>query len=66
MLIAEIGPRPRLFARSDRSRQSTPRMTVIPDARIGAQERRSATRMALNLDGSRCSSSRKRETSSRP
>ena len=38
MPIAPIGPRPRLDARSDTSRQSRPRMTVPPLATIGSND----------------------------
>ena len=37
-LTAEIGPRPRLEPRSEKSRQRTPRMTVAPLATIGAHD----------------------------
>ena len=66
MHTAEIGPRPRLEPRSEKSRQRTPRMTVPPEARIGSHDCFSATRMAVYFDFSRRSSSRYRATSSRP
>ncbi len=58
MLTAEIGPRPRLEPRSEKSRQSTPRITVAPEATIGSHDCRSACRIATCFDGSVRSSSR--------
>jgi hypothetical protein len=65
-LTAEIGPSPRLEARSEKSRHRTPRTTVAPEATIGSHERCSAMRMAAYFDRSRRSSSRNREASSSP
>ena len=64
MPIPATGPRPRLEARSESSRQSRPRMTVPPLARIGSTEARHATRIASYRLSCRRSSSRKRATSS--
>ena len=65
-LTAEIGPRPRLEPRSEKSRQRTPRMTVAPLATMGAHDWRRAIRIAVYFDCSSRSSSRYRATSSRP
>ena len=62
--MAPTGPSDLLLLRSERSRQSSPRITVAPEAAMGAAAPRNALRIATVHRSSRCSSSLNRLISS--
>ncbi len=62
MPIDAIGPRARLVARSDRRRQSSPAMTVPPEATMGSKAPRQARVVASHRPAPAPMASRKRAT----
>ena len=56
MPIAAIGPRLLFELRSENSRHSSARMTVVPEATIGSRRARQARPMAAHRDGTRSQS----------
>jgi len=62
MPIDAIGPSERLDCRSESRRQSSPVMTVPPEARIGSAEPLTAALVASHVLGKLRSSSRNRAT----